>query len=60
MKAPRSKLVSKILADRKLAKEFMAKVILGARSDENQYIEVEGKRYQIRSVPAANPPEAGN
>ncbi len=53
MKAPRTKLVRQILSDRKLAKEFMGKVILGARSDKNQYIVVDGKKYEILSLRAS-------
>ncbi|WP_373515147.1 hypothetical protein [Persicitalea sp.] len=53
MKAPRTKLVRQILSDRKLAREFMGKVMLGARSDESQYIEVDGKKYEILSLRAS-------
>ncbi|GAB2783544.1 hypothetical protein GCM10027275_29420 [Rhabdobacter roseus] len=49
MKAPMSDLVRRILSDRRLAKEFMGKVIKGARSEEGQYIQVDGKSYKILS-----------
>ena len=49
MKAPMSELVRRILGDRRLAKEFMGKVIRGARSEDEQVIEVDGKKYRILS-----------